>query len=142
MKNQLKDRYSQAFLIILIGMFVLIFLHFKYSKTTGFLFIIIGAIYGLVLTLSKSCILENEYQGKGFYKCENDCLVMELQLKQKVCGIDGIKTNGKVYKTANGTDIVITASGKIKPAGFGSALINSFNNKPLDSNWKPLIEAS
>jgi hypothetical protein len=140
MKNQFKDRYSQAIILIVLGLIVAIVVQHKYGRNTGTIIGIAGFIYLAILATKEACIIENEYQGKAYYKCENDCQLMELAPLQLVCGIDGIKTNSNVYKTSNGSDVVIDKAGNIKAAGFGSALINSFNSKPLDANWKPLIE--
>lgn len=132
-----KDRYSHAFIILIIG-FTLALFFLKKDKGipaaitfvastfyTAYLFTQPGRLH-LTNQQKESYTLQTApgkqylYKTAGIkLKAENDCGFSLLVQNH----IDGIQTNNTRYKVVNGTDIYLTPTLQPKPAGFGSAIM-------------------
>lgn len=62
-------------------------------------------------------------------------------------GLDGVKSNGKVFKARNGTHIVVKKDGSVTTKSITGKLFNSFltnagyiTERP-DSGWNPLFDS-
>ena len=93
------------------------------------------------VTTRPSRIRRNDYNDQLYFKGENDCGFKIGDYKE----IDGVMIPGlpqtPIYKTSNGTDLIIDKDGNVYPAGFGSRVINSLSsagylNEAPDECWE------
>ena len=62
-------------------------------------------------------------------------------------GLDGVKSNGKVFKARNGTHIVVKEDGSVRTRSITGKLFNSFLTnagyikKRPDGGWDPLFDS-
>jgi hypothetical protein len=125
------DRWSFVILLLVISV-VIFFLSVK-LRFYGGLGIAASGVLGAYLSKQPGRIHRNSYPGMVLYKGEADCGFTTTPQK-KIDGVAVVKRiantahETQIYKTANGTDIVIEANGTVKPCGFGTQLINYFDN--------------
>lgn len=139
----LRDRYTQAFGLVLLGIILFIFLRDK-SRIVGAVLGIIG--FGYLAWLSTRPGRRNNFQKKPedifFFKGESDCGFTEELLDD----IDGIMYKENIYKIVNGVDVVVAGSNQvdyatIKPAGPGSWIMQKIGgggylSMPPDDCWR------
>jgi hypothetical protein len=89
--------------------------------------------------------ITNESDTKAFIKAEQGDNIDELLPKSTKYGIDGVKINGVVYKTPDGTRANITKNGKLKVESITGKLLYIILGGVLktapDSSWEPLFDA-
>lgn len=148
------DRWSVVFLLLLLAVIV-----FFISRKVGFFIGSVSMLAGLANAFSGARILNIENPvlvGSAYCYKPKKGTAQPLPLftpQYQNLTIDGIKTpaDTMIYKTANGTDVVIIGT-QVKPAGFGSALINKLDNAGLkpqtyfaqknDTTWNSLFNCN
>lgn len=107
--------------------------------------IIAIVVFILMYMFCQETKIINESETKAFIKSEADKQTDGLLPKSTKYGIDGVKINGVVYKTPDGTHAKITESGKIKVESitgkFLYFVLGGVLNTPPDSSWEPLFDA-
>lgn len=116
-----QDKRIIAYIIIAIVVFILMYMFCQDTKIT------------------------NENETKAFIKSEADKQTDVLLPKSTKYGIDGVKINGVVYKTPDGTHANITKNGKLKVESITGKLLYIILGGVLktapDSSWEPLFDA-
>ena len=113
--------------------------------------LLFGLIFGLLCIMFialyffyQDTKITNESETKAFIKAEQGDNIDELLPKSTKYGIDGVKINGVVYKTPDGTHAKITKENKIKIDSVFGWLVYAvrggvMSDAPID--WKPLFDA-
>lgn len=113
--------------------------------------LLFGLIFGLLCIMFialyffyQDTKITNESEIKAFIKAEQGDNIDELLPKSTKYGIDGVKINGVVYKTPDGTHAKITKKNKIKIDSVFGWLVYAVRggvmfDAPID--WKPLFDA-
>lgn len=89
--------------------------------------------------------VENESILTVYTKSEEGCDAVELNPGSERYDVDGVKSNGVVYKLSDGVHGVIQENGTLRVKSFTAKFINSviggvISSAP-DSCWEPLIKA-
>ena len=117
-----KDRYSQAFLFLTIGIGASTYFlrNEKGYLAAASLLIGIAPLAYLFTRPAKLHLSEDQKkQLKAEYKGEDDCK-FSPEYKQE---IDGIKITGKRYKFVNGTDVCVNEQNDVITCGIGSSIM-------------------
>jgi hypothetical protein len=137
------DRWS--FVLIMLIISVAVFLLFAKFRFYGGLGIAASGLAIAFLSKQPGRIHRNSYKGTVLYKGETDC-GFSTTPTTTIDGLAIVKTHSnnlefytekQVYKTANGTDIVIDAAGNVQPCGFGTLLINKLDNAGYQNGVTP-----
>lgn len=110
----------------------------------GAMFGILCFVFIVLYLLCQDTKITNESETKAFIKAEQGDNIDELLPKSTKYGIDGVKINGVVYKTPDGTHAKITKENKIKIDSVFGWLVYAvrggvMSDAPID--WKPLFDA-
>lgn len=133
------DRYTLTIALLSASAF-----YFNKNKTNvSGLFLLAGSFS--FLTQKKARVIKNNYKGSVYTKGENECQVTKHEPGSLPEDFDGIKTNYAVYKTHNGTDLIINEDGSIEPAFIGTRIVNTFwggiVGSPPDQCWNEIFKA-
>lgn len=105
------------------------------------------ALVSWILQIGKSATVINNSCETIKAKPEDcSCEPIDVKPGEKICGIDGVKVNGKVYKASDSTTIVVNSDGTVSPLSFVDKIINSGKKRGYitqcpDDCWKPLFNS-
>lgn len=145
MKYAIRDRYTQALALLLLGLVLYFVLQEGKAKLVGIVVAISGLSYlgWLALQPGRYFPFEKRPEDIFYMKEENSCGFKADFFK----GIDGIlfpSVNGNPFKVSNGVDVVVAGPdrpnyGTVREAGPGSWLVNRVNGggyvEAPDSCW-------
>lgn len=72
--------------------------------------------------------------------------LVDVKSGEKLCGIDGVKVNGRVYRVTRSTTIVVNKDGTVVSLSLIDKLLNSgvgssYMDKCPDDSWKALFNS-
>ncbi|MBR5782007.1 MAG: hypothetical protein IKY27_08535 [Bacteroidales bacterium] len=98
-----------------------------------------------VLAYTSKAKVNNESEEAVKAKPEDACEpLLDVAPGAEHYGFDGIKANGKVFKAANGTHIVVKKDGSVKTKALTGKMVNAIRGgvlaSPPDSCWNKLFD--
>lgn len=98
-----------------------------------------------VLAYTSKAKVTNESEKTVKAKPEDACEpLLDVAPGAEHYGFDGIKANGKVFKAANGTHIVVKKDGSVKTKALTGKMVNAIRGgvlaSPPDSCWNKLFD--
>jgi hypothetical protein len=126
---------------------VVLLVCFLQNKNSKGWFSISGAMtFGLLfyaMFVSKT-VVKNKSKQSIFTKNEDNDTVSECKSGEKATNIDGVKTNGVVYKIPDGVHAVVTKENKVKVNSLWGGFIYKVRGgeltAPPDEKWNKLFE--
>lgn len=128
--------------------FFLILMLCKNVKYSWYVGTAVAGVAFLVLAYFSKTIVTNESENIIKVKPENACEpLVDVEPGTKHVGLDGIKSNGRVFKARNGTHIIVKKNGNITTKSLTGKMANSFLtragyiSKNPDSCWESLFNS-
>lgn len=102
-------------------------------------------VFVLIYMFGQDTKITNKSEAMAFIKTEEKEKVEELPQNTTKYGIDGVKINGDIYKTPDGTHVTIKKNGKLKIhsiTGYLLYIVLGGHKEPKDlpSDWNLLKE--
>lgn len=106
-------------------------------------FVVAFIVFVLIYMFCQDTKITNKSETMAFIKTEENEKVEELPQNSTKYGIDGVKINGDIYKTPDGTHATINKNGKLKIHSFTGYLLYIIlggheEPKDLPSDWDAL----
>lgn len=148
-KSIKKNLYAVVDVMALVTLLLLVAAIAKREEKLGIAFGVSGLIAFVTLLiqgLKGKAKIENESGTVIHTKSEEGCDAEELSSDGERYDIDGVKSDGTVYKVGNGCHATVRKDGTVKVKSLTGKLANYINGggvltTPPDKCWEPLFKA-